>query len=188
MIPGRNIKCMRLRRWKAQVPFVGNLSIMYSTRTGCIKPRCRRFRLRKRVRNVRLHARHYYLCYAFSTQRWVSDSKTVIRKISIIPPQGLPNGRGKTPEAPLLLGGGIGEIEQDIEMGLWSKEPNSISRRIRGKEKIKSVRRISNEVNEEKSREMSRNFGSPPGKQSDLGTLLDSPPERDSEAGFRVAI
>ncbi|MPC37681.1 hypothetical protein E2C01_031173 [Portunus trituberculatus] len=35
MIPGRNIKCMRFRRWKGQVPFVGNLSIMYTTRTVC---------------------------------------------------------------------------------------------------------------------------------------------------------
>ncbi|MPC20836.1 hypothetical protein E2C01_013800 [Portunus trituberculatus] len=88
MIPGKNIKCMRFRRWKAQVRLVGNLSIMYSTRTGCVKPRFRRFRLRKRM-NVSLHARHYHLCYAFSTQRWVSDTKTVIipGKISIIPPQ-----------------------------------------------------------------------------------------------------
>ncbi|MPC40495.1 hypothetical protein E2C01_034055 [Portunus trituberculatus] len=30
------------------------------------------------MRNVRLHARHYHLCYAFSTQRWVSDTETVI--------------------------------------------------------------------------------------------------------------
>ncbi|MPC29359.1 hypothetical protein E2C01_022587 [Portunus trituberculatus] len=29
---------------------------MYSTRTGCVKPRFRRFRLRKRMRNVHLHA------------------------------------------------------------------------------------------------------------------------------------
>ncbi|MPD04825.1 hypothetical protein E2C01_100536 [Portunus trituberculatus] len=28
---------MRFRRWKAQVTFVGNLSLMYSTRTGCVK-------------------------------------------------------------------------------------------------------------------------------------------------------
>ncbi|MPC46099.1 hypothetical protein E2C01_039808 [Portunus trituberculatus] len=27
MIPGKNIKCMRFRRWKAQVSFVGSLSI-----------------------------------------------------------------------------------------------------------------------------------------------------------------
>ncbi|MPC39496.1 hypothetical protein E2C01_033034 [Portunus trituberculatus] len=102
MIPGRNIKCMRFRRWKVQVPFVGNLSIMYSTRAGCVKPRFRRFRLRKRMKNVRLYARHYHLRYAFSTQRWVSDTKTVIipRKISIISPQVPPTGRGKTPEEP----------------------------------------------------------------------------------------
>ncbi|MPC48388.1 hypothetical protein E2C01_042159 [Portunus trituberculatus] len=29
MILGRNIKCIRFRRWKAQVPFLGNLFIMY---------------------------------------------------------------------------------------------------------------------------------------------------------------
>ncbi|MPC48468.1 hypothetical protein E2C01_042241 [Portunus trituberculatus] len=41
------------------------------------------------MRNVCLHARHYHLCCAFSTQRRVSDTETVIipRKISIIPPQ-----------------------------------------------------------------------------------------------------
>ncbi|MPC28244.1 hypothetical protein E2C01_021442 [Portunus trituberculatus] len=61
---------MRFRRWKVfKVPFVVNLSIMYSTRTGSIKPG--RFRLRKTMRNVCLHARHYHLCYAFITQRWV---------------------------------------------------------------------------------------------------------------------
>ncbi|MPC38699.1 hypothetical protein E2C01_032210 [Portunus trituberculatus] len=32
----------------AQVPFMGNLSIMDNTRTGCVKSRFRRFRLRKR--------------------------------------------------------------------------------------------------------------------------------------------
>ncbi|MPC16167.1 hypothetical protein E2C01_008987 [Portunus trituberculatus] len=51
---------------------------------------------------VRLHARHYHLCYAFNTQRWVSDTETVIipGKISIILPEVPPTGRGKTPEAP----------------------------------------------------------------------------------------
>ncbi|MPC44935.1 hypothetical protein E2C01_038617 [Portunus trituberculatus] len=41
------------------------------------------------MRNVRLHARHYHLCYAFSTKRWVSDTEAVIfpGKISLIPPQ-----------------------------------------------------------------------------------------------------
>ncbi|MPC44961.1 hypothetical protein E2C01_038643 [Portunus trituberculatus] len=106
MIPGKNIKCVKFRRWKAQVPFVGNLSIMYRTRTGCVKPRFRRFRLREKMRNLRLYARHYHLCYAFSTRRWVSDTETVIIiwKISIIPPQVPPTYRGKTAEVPLLWG------------------------------------------------------------------------------------
>ncbi|MPD03755.1 hypothetical protein E2C01_099406 [Portunus trituberculatus] len=53
------------------------------------------------MRNVHLHARHYHLYYAFSTKRWVSDMEPEIipGKISIIPPQVPPNGRGKTPEA-----------------------------------------------------------------------------------------
>ncbi|MPC42168.1 hypothetical protein E2C01_035782 [Portunus trituberculatus] len=52
------------------------------------------------MRNVRLHARHYHLCYAVSSQRWVSDTETVItpEKISKIPPQVPPtdkqNARG----------------------------------------------------------------------------------------------
>ncbi|MPC72038.1 hypothetical protein E2C01_066331 [Portunus trituberculatus] len=88
MIPGRNIKCMRFWRWKAQAPFLGNIyHVLYSTRTGCVKTRFRRFRLRKRMRNVHLSARHYHFRYGFSSQRWVSDMKTVIPgKISIIPP------------------------------------------------------------------------------------------------------
>ncbi|MPC69950.1 hypothetical protein E2C01_064182 [Portunus trituberculatus] len=79
---------------------------MYSTRTSCVKPRFRMFRLREKMRNVRLHARHYHPCYAFSTKRWVFDTKTVIiqGKISIIPPQVPPSSRGKTPEAPSLWG------------------------------------------------------------------------------------
>ncbi|MPC38045.1 hypothetical protein E2C01_031546 [Portunus trituberculatus] len=58
---------------------------MYSTRTDCVKPRFRMVRLRKRVRNVLLHARHYLFCYVLRTQRWVSDTETVIipGKISI---------------------------------------------------------------------------------------------------------
>ncbi|MPC53498.1 hypothetical protein E2C01_047392 [Portunus trituberculatus] len=57
---------MRFRRWKTQVPFVGNLYITYSMRTGCVKPRFRRSRLRKRMRNVRLHARHHHFRYAIN--------------------------------------------------------------------------------------------------------------------------
>ncbi|MPC73174.1 hypothetical protein E2C01_067492 [Portunus trituberculatus] len=58
------------------------------------------------MRNVCLHARHYHLRYAFSTQRWVSDTETVIipGKISILPHQVLPTVRGKMPKVPPLLG------------------------------------------------------------------------------------
>ncbi|MPC48294.1 hypothetical protein E2C01_042062 [Portunus trituberculatus] len=97
----------------AQISFVGNLSIMYSTRTGCVKPKFRRFRLRKRMRNVRLHARYFHLCYAFSTQRWVSDTEAVIisGKSSIIPPQVPTAGRGKTTEtSPLWV-----DLEEGLE-------------------------------------------------------------------------
>ncbi|MPC88959.1 hypothetical protein E2C01_083886 [Portunus trituberculatus] len=30
------------------------------------------------MRNVRLHARDYHFCYAFSTKKWVCDTETVI--------------------------------------------------------------------------------------------------------------
>ncbi|MPC49946.1 hypothetical protein E2C01_043761 [Portunus trituberculatus] len=70
------------------------------------------------MRNVRLHARHYHLHYAFSTRRWVSDTETVIipGKISIISPQVLPSGRGKTPEAPPFLGDREEELEKKGKM------------------------------------------------------------------------
>ncbi|MPC49451.1 hypothetical protein E2C01_043253 [Portunus trituberculatus] len=44
------------------------------------------------------------------------------------------------------------------------------------------------EVNEEKSRKVSKHFRSPPREQSDLGIFLVPSPEGDSEAGFGVAI
>ncbi|MPD00229.1 hypothetical protein E2C01_095689 [Portunus trituberculatus] len=58
------------------------------------------------MRNVRLHARHYHLCYAFNTKKWVSDTETVNipGNITIISPQVPPSGRGKMPEASLLWG------------------------------------------------------------------------------------
>ncbi|MPC25574.1 hypothetical protein E2C01_018693 [Portunus trituberculatus] len=135
---------------------MSNLSIMYSTRTGCVKPRFKRFSLKKRMRNVCLHARHYHLCYAFSIQRWVSDTETVIiqRKISIIPPQVLPTGRGKMPEAPLLWGIlGMNwrnrtryRNEFVIGRAQWRRYGNSICKRIRGKEEIKNVGRVSKTI------------------------------------------
>ena len=59
--------------------------------------------MRKRVRNVGIYAIHYYLysyC-TFSTQRWVSDTGTIIfpGKISITPSQVPLIDRSKTPEA-----------------------------------------------------------------------------------------
>ena len=101
MISGRNIKRVRLRGWKAQVPFEGHLFIMDSTRASYVEPWFGRFRSRKRVRNIRLHARHYHLCYALSTQRRVSVTEAVIipRKISTIPPQVSLTSIGKTPKA-----------------------------------------------------------------------------------------
>ena len=77
-IPDRNIKCMISKWWKTQVPFWGNLFIIYSVRTGCVKPRVERLRLRKRVRNVCIHARRYHLCYTLNTQRRITDTETVI--------------------------------------------------------------------------------------------------------------
>ena len=68
---------------------MSNLSIKYSTRTAWVKLRFGRFWSRERVRNVRLSAKHYHLCYVLSTQRWVSVTETVIipGKISILPSQ-----------------------------------------------------------------------------------------------------
>ncbi|MPC41754.1 hypothetical protein E2C01_035356 [Portunus trituberculatus] len=62
--------------------------------------------LRKRVRNVHLHARHYYICYVFGMQRWVSDMETVTipGKISTIPPQVPPTGGGKNTRGSSALG------------------------------------------------------------------------------------
>ena len=62
---------------------------MYSVTIGCVKLRFGTFRLRERVRNLRLPARYYHFCYALSTQRWVSDTETatIPGNISIIPPQ-----------------------------------------------------------------------------------------------------
>ena len=81
---------------KAEVTFVGHLSIMDSTRASCVKPGFGRFRSRERMRNVRLNARHYHLCYALCTQRWVSDTEAVIipRNITIIPSNVSATSRG----------------------------------------------------------------------------------------------
>ena len=55
MISGRNIKGMSFRGWIATVPFVSRLSITDSTRTSKVKPRLTSFKVRKSVKNVRLH-------------------------------------------------------------------------------------------------------------------------------------
>ncbi|MPC59467.1 hypothetical protein E2C01_053486 [Portunus trituberculatus] len=62
--------------------------------------------LTKRVRNASIHARHYYICFAFHTQRWVSVTETVIisGEICIIYPLFPPTGGGKTPDVPQLWG------------------------------------------------------------------------------------
>ena len=56
------------------------------------------------MRNVRLHARHYHLCYALNTQRWIPDTEAVIipGKISIIPPQAPKLAEAKRQKAPSL--------------------------------------------------------------------------------------
>ncbi|MPC34340.1 hypothetical protein E2C01_027725 [Portunus trituberculatus] len=108
------------------------------------------------MRNVRLHARHYYFCYAFSTKGWVSDTEGVIfpGKITIIPPQVLPAGRGKTPEAPSLWGilwrdwRNRTRYRNEIVIGGAQQrgKGDNISRRIRGEEEIKNVGRVSKTV------------------------------------------
>ena len=140
MIPGRNKKHMTLTWWKAQVHFVGHLSIMDSTRASCVKPGFGRFRSRERMRNVRLHARHYHLCYALSTQRWIPDTEAVIisRKIGIIPPQVSPTRRDKTPKAPplwrILRRDWRDRTRYRYEIAIrgiqWRRKGNSISRSI----------------------------------------------------------
>ena len=61
---------------------------MYSTRTDCVKQRFGRFRLRKRVGNVRsvLNTIASVMCSAY---RNGSDMNTIINpgKINIVPPQ-----------------------------------------------------------------------------------------------------
>ena len=56
------------------------------------------------MRNVRLHGRHYHLCYALTTQRWVPDTEAVVitREVSIILLQVSLTSRAITPKAPSL--------------------------------------------------------------------------------------
>ncbi|MPC38376.1 hypothetical protein E2C01_031882 [Portunus trituberculatus] len=163
------------------------------------------------MRNVCLHARHYNLCCEFSTQRWVSDTETVIipGKISKIPPQVPPTGRGKMPEVPLLLG----VLRRD-----WRNRPryrneiviggpqqrrygNGISRMIRGKEEIKNVGRVPRrqlkirpkttnvgEVNEVKVEGGVKTFWVATEKAVRSGDICGPFPEEDSKAGFGVTI
>ena len=116
MISGRNIKRVRIRWWKPQVP------ITDSTRASCVKPGFGRFRSRERMRNVRLHARHYHLCYALSTQRRVSVTEAVIIPRKIRSSQ---LAEAKRQRHLRFRGswGGLGEIGKDTDMRLWSEEP-----------------------------------------------------------------
>ena len=97
-----------------------NLCILHSARTDYFKPRFGRFRLRKGVKNVRLHAGHYQFSYALITQRRISDKETVIisGKISIVPLQVTLIGKSGKQELPPPWGykGGIGKIRQDIDI------------------------------------------------------------------------
>ena len=81
------------------------------------------------MRNVRLHARHNHLCYVLSTQRWVPEPEAVIipRKISIIPLQVSPQIAEAKHQWHLCFReccGGIGEIEQNTDMRLWTEKLN----------------------------------------------------------------
>ena len=141
MISGRNIRRVRLRWWKAQVPFVGDLSIMDSTRASSVKPGYGRFMSNKRVRNVRLHATQYHLCYVLSTQRRVCyGSSNHSKENQHNTSSGLQLAEAKR-QRHLRFGGswgGIGEIGQDnryeIVIGGTQRRRkcDSISRRIRG--------------------------------------------------------
>ena len=92
MIPGRNVKSVNIRRWKAEVPFVSHLSIMDSTRTSLIETRFVRFWAREIKWDVRFHVRDNNFCYAFSTKRWISNTEAVIIpwQTRIVPPQSIP--------------------------------------------------------------------------------------------------
>ncbi|MPC20702.1 hypothetical protein E2C01_013657 [Portunus trituberculatus] len=63
------------------------------------------FGVRKWVSNGCLCARHYHLCHALSTERWVPDTTEAVvipRNITIKPPQVPPTSRCKTPQTPML--------------------------------------------------------------------------------------
>ncbi|MPC70038.1 hypothetical protein E2C01_064273 [Portunus trituberculatus] len=108
------------------------------------------------MKNVRLHAKHNHLCYAFSTKRWVFDTETVIilRKITTISSKVSPNGRGQMPEAPQLWWilrrdwRNKTRYRNEIVIGgaQRRRQGTSLHRRIRGKEEIKNAGRISKTV------------------------------------------
>ncbi|MPC82328.1 hypothetical protein E2C01_076987 [Portunus trituberculatus] len=69
------------------------------------------------MRNVRLHARQYHLCYAFSTKSWISDTEAVI----ISGKSGSPELADAKRQRHLPLGGSCGAIAetgQNLEMRL----------------------------------------------------------------------
>ena len=92
MVPGRNIKVMISRSAKAQVPFMGSLSILDSTRASVIKPRLFSVRSRKSVWNECLHSRDNHLRDALGTHRGIPALEAVIipREIREVQPQVVP--------------------------------------------------------------------------------------------------
>ena len=97
--------------------------LLYSVRRSGIKPRFGRFRLREKIRSVRLHARHCHLCYALSTQGRVSVTEAVIipRKIGKVSPQVPITEKGKMPEAPShwgILRGIVGHLYPRISISI----------------------------------------------------------------------
>ncbi|MPC14727.1 hypothetical protein E2C01_007497 [Portunus trituberculatus] len=91
-----------------------------------------------------------------SAQRWVSDTETVIipGKISIIPPQVPPTGRGKMAEAPAFWGilrrnwRNRRRYRDEIVIGgaQWRRWGKSISRTIMRKENVNNVGHVSEMV------------------------------------------
>ena len=135
---------------------MGHLYIMDSTRADCIKPGFGRFRSREKNEECTpacqtlsplLCAQH------IETGPWHRNS-IIPRKISIIPPKVSPTSRGKAPKAPSLWRilrrdwRDRTRYRYDIMIGETQRggEGDSISRRIRGQEKVKNVGRISKTV------------------------------------------
>ena len=141
LIPGRNIKLARFISLKATVPFECFLLIADSSRASMSKPRFFCIRLRKRKRNVCLHARKDYLGNAFSTLRGspATEAKIIPWEIKEVLPESPPVGSAKVPQAPPVRRIGrpywrnrTGNRDKVVIGGAQRREQfNSISRRIR---------------------------------------------------------